>query len=335
MSFSFFSEAGETSISVFNPEETGTLQIHSSHPNYPTVLQICLDQLARGVNEPIDVALFDLEAAISNIFTPLSERVAVLNGELYFDGDVLNSTLSDRIIKSVLDENQDEYEPWVHFLEKLATNPNEHSRESLYEFLRKEDFTITDNGDIVGYKSVWADEDHEFVSDRSNGTAFVDGVIYESQPIPNPIGAIVTMPRSTVRHDPYAGCSAGLHVGTHQYANGFSGDSLLEIHFNPRDVVSVPSDGTVGKVRVSRYLVADYIGPRSYTEDSSPKFEIALRPAVEAKTEIDGHPSPADWTDLVDRAKRQKKGVFALASRQGWILNSEGANPKVRESWTA
>jgi hypothetical protein len=50
------------------------------------------------------------------------------------------------------------------------------------------------------------------------------------------------------------GCSVGLHVGTYDYASNFT-LNVLEVHVNPRDVVSVPTDSNWAKVRCCRYVV--------------------------------------------------------------------------------
>jgi hypothetical protein len=64
------------------------------------------------------------------------------------------------------------------------------------------------------------------------------------------------MPRSEVAHNPRQACEAGLHVGTFNYVGGHTREHVLEVHVNPRDIVSVPTDGGGQKVRVCRYTVA-------------------------------------------------------------------------------
>jgi hypothetical protein len=65
------------------------------------------------------------------------------------------------------------------------------------------------------------------------------------------------MPRSEVVHDPSQACERGLHVSTRSYAEGYArSGALLEVHVNPRDIVSVPTDGGGEKVRVCRYKIA-------------------------------------------------------------------------------
>jgi hypothetical protein len=58
------------------------------------------------------------------------------------------------------------------------------------------------------------------------------------------------------------GCHTGLHAGTWDYATTFSGDTLLLVKVNPRDVVSVPTDCNWQKIRTCRYTVVDVVTER-------------------------------------------------------------------------
>ena len=103
------------------------------------------------------------------------------------------------------------------FMENVAANPNEHSREQLFDWLRDREFTITSNGCFIAYKGVWerdADaEDNYPYQSCSRGDAIVDGERFTGA-IPNGVGVTIEMPRGDVQHNPAAGCSTGLHVGT-------------------------------------------------------------------------------------------------------------------------
>jgi hypothetical protein len=69
------------------------------------------------------------------------------------------------------------------------------------------------------------------------------------------------MPRDRVTFDPNNGCSFGLHVGTFSYANSY-GSTVLEVHVNPRDVVSVPTDCQDQKMRTCRYEVVQVVSEK-------------------------------------------------------------------------
>jgi hypothetical protein len=192
--------------------------------------------------------------------TPLSERVSVVGGTVLFDGNPQDGTIVDQIVR-FLDDDREDWKPLVAFMENVAANPNDHSREQLYDWLRVNDLSITDDGLIVGYKGTGPGP--EYLSGHSGYGVVIDGygeaTTYDYAKIPNRIGTTVEMPRDRVQHDPANACSTGLHVGTKEYANGFNAGGLLEVHVNPRDVVSVPTDAGGEKVRVSRYKVVDAV----------------------------------------------------------------------------
>lgn len=202
-------------------------------------------------DDPAVLDLFNLAKAVSERFSRLTERVSTANGRLYFDGDEVANALAAQVIR-FLDEGVDDWQPLVNFFEKVEANPNEHSREQLYRWLDRHDFTITPSGDFVGYKGVGND-----LKSIHSGPGIVDGVPMNGR-LPNNPGSMVEIARSAVHHDPSVGCSTGLHVGTHGYASSF-GAVCLEVHVNPRDVVSVPTDCGDQKVRCCRYLVVGQV----------------------------------------------------------------------------
>lgn len=245
MRYTVVKEGDQQNVVFFSPE-TGLLNTDSNNPNFDEIVS----RLANGETEGV-ADLFDPSHVVSAKFEALSERVSVAGGRVYFDGDPLDGVLADQILRFVK-AGVDDWQPLVNFYENLAANPSEHSRENLYRWLRSEDFSIDQDGMIVGYRYVQTDKDGNYVS-CATGSAMVDGVPHTGH-IPNPIGAVVTMPRSAVNHDPNQGCSYGLHVGTWGYS-GNNSQTVLEVRVNPRDVVSVPTEANGGKMRVCRFEV--------------------------------------------------------------------------------
>jgi hypothetical protein len=231
----------------------------SGNPNFDAIVA---GLVSGGASADELVRLFDVSVAVSEKFEKLSDRVLVEGGNVLFDGEVVGSPVAKQIVR-FLDEGED-FVPLVAFMENVMDNPNEHSREQLYSWLDRRDFTITSDGMIVGYKGVAADDEFGFrsissgrepvyVTDEDGETAKFTGRI------PNPVGATVEMSRNLVQHDPSVGCHVGLHVGTWDYANSFARGTVLEVHVNPRDVVSVPTDCDWAKVRVCKYTVVQAI----------------------------------------------------------------------------
>jgi hypothetical protein len=211
--------------------------------------------------------MFDPSTVVQNYFDRVSERVSVAGGHVYFDGEEVNDGLANSIIKFINEGN--DATPYINFLENIMTNPNEHSRDQLFDWLSRRDFTITKSGNFLAYKGVrprgtgWntgqiaeeGDKQYPYES-ISTGRATVDGKVYNGA-IPNGIGAVVEMPRGSVQHDPSVGCHTGLHAGTFEYASDFSRGTVLTVEINPRDVVSVPTDCDWQKIRTCRYTVKE------------------------------------------------------------------------------
>ncbi len=284
MQYTIVGDASGQNITVYAPGR-GPLVAHSSHPNFEAIVA------KAKADDPTVVDLFDVAFTVGQKFENLTDRITTSHGKLYLDGIEMVNALTTKILNS-LRAGLDDWQPLVLFMEKLVQNPSDYSREQLYDWLNAEDFTITDDGDIVGYKSVTSTDVEGVYNSTMKGNAVVDGVGFTDAYIPNKVGSVVTMPRNTVAFEPNQACSYGLHVGTHQYAKGYSGDYMLEVHVNPRDVVSVPND-TAGKMRVCRYKVARVIGKRSKAEkvtaQVTPKakrvttaFKVTIKAAKEA-----------------------------------------------------
>lgn len=239
---------GTAVISVFVPGQPPQVAV-SDHPNFQEIL----DGAVAGDESIID--LFDTSLTVATKFEKLSDRVTVANGRVYFDGDELHNVLTEQILR-LLNEGAD-FMPFVRFLDKLMQNPEQHSRDNLYRWLNAGDWSITGNGDIIGYKGIAKDGNGGYVSIHS-GRAIVDGEVVTGR-IPNAPGSTIEMPRSEVTFDPAVGCHSGLHIGTWDYANSFGRGGVLEVRVNPRDVVSVPTDSGDQKLRACRYEVAKIV----------------------------------------------------------------------------
>lgn len=252
---------GVDTVVAFNPNNsTPLLEADSSHPHWNAILE----GLANGDESVFE--LFDVQGGLISRLKSLSDRVDYDGTNVLFDGDPVNSALANQI-KRFLEQGVGDYAPLVKFWEKVATNPDARSREQLFTWLQTHDFTITPDGDIVGYKGVVEQEEGVFTSSNS-GRALVDGKVHEGR-IPNQPGTVVSMPRSEVKNDPNVPCHKGLHVGDWSYASKFAGPVTLEVHVNPRDVVSIPRDSSARKMRCCKYKVVQRIGKH---------YDSALRP---------------------------------------------------------
>lgn len=244
----------EAALTVF---VNGQVKVaNQAHPAWDQLKDIVLHNNNDDVDLDAFLRLFDSAEAVNQFFEAVSERVSVSGGHLYVDNEEVSDDLANAIIRFI-NEGADAG-PLIKFLENVLSNPNEHSREQLYAWLAKRDFTITDRGTFLAYKGVRprGGDDEYLYESISRGTAIVDGVPYKGA-IPNGVGAVVEMPRGQVAHDPNVACHTGLHAGNWRYASQFSQGAVLTVEINPRDVVSVPHDSNSEKIRCCRYTVID------------------------------------------------------------------------------
>jgi hypothetical protein len=283
-----------------------------THPNYATLVEYL--QGSEEHDEEHVERLLDLAYGASQRMYEISERVRLVNGTLYFDGDMLDNVLSRHIVRMVR-EGDDAWEGLVRFMENLAQNPSRQSRLHLFKWLNFADFTITREGMFIAYKGVTAT--NENLSSHAGSGAIVNGVPVDGyRQVPNPIGGVIEMPRSMVDPERSQTCSVGLHVGSYEYAKGF-GERLLTVEVNPRDVVSVPHDESDQKMRVCRYKViqasdTDYRGLTTFPagdddqdtldysdQDSDTVFDSEEEAADEpdAYSEFEGEDEEDDFED--------------------------------------
>jgi hypothetical protein len=250
---------GQKSLTVFIPGESPVI-VAGDHPKFE-------DILAEAQKKKPNVAhlreLADTTVLVSTKFEALTDRITTRNGRLYFDGDELDTALTQKIL-TMLDEGDENWGVFVNFMDKLYLNPNPNARDAFYEWLRKRPFGLTPDGDVIGYKRVkgatYQDEGAEFQS-WHNGPAIVNGEEYDPRcgdGVPQSIGDTVEKPRSEVDTSTTDECSDGLHIGTYQFCKNISnfGSTVLKVIINPRDVVGVPVHVSGSeKFRCCRYVI--------------------------------------------------------------------------------
>lgn len=271
----------------------------NTHPNFESIVKACL------ADDPSVTDLFDVTRQVQQYLDRLSNRVAVANGRVYFDGDEVDNSLTRQMLR-FLESGVGNWAPLVFFMENLAQNPSPHSREQLYDWLKDRDFTLTSDGCFLAYKGVIPSGEGYYLS-ISSGSAYVNDELVTGQ-IRQEVGDVVTMGRSKVAFDPGVGCSTGLHAGTWEYASDFARGAVLTVKINPRDVVSVPTDCEAQKLRVCRYEIVSEI-------------EVEYNEPVWDDEESDG-----DWQEILhtDHAEFDstllKEAYFDAASQLCFVI---------------
>lgn len=253
-------------LTAYNPDSSTPVYgpINSYHPNFERILA------GLRAGDPNVWTLFNVADGVLNAFKQISERYAWDGESILFDGDPQHSTFTELLERVMKSGDLSGLSAIAKFGEKLASNPNLHSREQTYDWLAAHEFQITQDGDVVGYKGLVGGQDDEWRSyassqEKGRPSGFVNGVpVPELSRIPQKPGDVVTLPRSEVAHDPSQACKRGLHVATKGYAATYG--TVHFVYVNPRDIVSVPTDGGGEKVRACRYV----LGPQATVETAGP-----------------------------------------------------------------
>lgn len=124
------------------------------------------------------------------------------------------------------------------FFRNLAENPNPISVEAFTAFMAKTRMPITDRGTFLAYKRV----NYNYLDHHSCS--------FDNRP-----GAVCSMLRTDVDDRQDQTCSTGFHVCSHTYLSHFSAGVDLVVEINPRDVVAVPPDYQLSKMRLCSYRV--------------------------------------------------------------------------------
>jgi len=232
-----------TGITVFFAKNNSQHTVANDHPRYK---EICKLVSQDEFDQVLDIV--DVRAAINAfVYNSASGRFNIESGKLIFDGSEVHSTLADRMIDMAiagLDITSME-----NFMVNLFENQSYRAVTELYSFLEAGNLPITPDGHFLAYKRIRDD-----YTDVHSGT------------MDNSIGKVVSMPRNQVNEDKNQTCSYGLHFCSYDYLHYFSGDRVVVLKINPRDVVSIPADYNDTKGRCCRYEVIreleDYVDQR-------------------------------------------------------------------------
>ena len=317
-----------SSITVFFPNQVLPQVATADHKAFSDIVDAC----KKGEDPESISELFNVGKVIVKRFNRVTERVSIAHGQLFFDGDPIDSSLSTMIL-AFYAEGHESFEPLVSFFEKLQANPNKHSREMLYGWMSKHKFGIMPDGDFVAYKGVHRNGTaaEDLYRSGNHGRASVNGEVHEGA-IPTSPGVVVEMPRSEVNHNPSVGCSTGLHAGDWSYASSFA-TVTLRVKINPRDVVSVPTDCGERKMRVCRYRV---LGPVTTFNGNEP--EGLFHPDDELRTlameAVEPEAVAQSRAEGKTRGKKNRAGRVAATAKRATRKLKELKFPRYYEEFT-
>jgi hypothetical protein len=221
---------GRSTITVFLDAQMHT--VDASHANYEPLLA----ELRKPADER-DLNLIRPLLSIKRMIEACSIGKVTIDGEkVFYEGTPINSYLATRMLE-ILQQGLG-IEPWAYFMDNLMKNPSESARNELYEWLEKAKLPLTPDGCFIAFKKV-----RESYKDCHTGA------------FDNSVGSIIEMDRALCDPNRNNECSTGFHFASVGYLGHFSGDRVMAVKINPRDVTAIPPDYKVTKGRCCRYEV--------------------------------------------------------------------------------
>lgn len=189
--------------------------------------------------------LHDVVATLSNWTNGL---LAVDSRGVTYNGQPINEHLQEYLLELFTTKGAEgisELESWSNFIAAINRADSYKVLNRLFMFLRKQDLTIDADGFVLAWKVV-----------RPNFTDKYTGRF------DNSVGKTVEVDRNKVNDDDTVTCSHGLHICSWGYLSSFShtGDPVVQVRVDPKDIVAIPLDYKGDKVRVCKYEVIKHVG---------------------------------------------------------------------------
>lgn len=247
-----------------------SVTVNSDHPNFGKVRE-------QYKKDPRDGdALMELINVPKYVAKTTGGRVEIKDDAVLYDGKVVHNFLATRMIEMLRDGF--DITPLMNFLENLMNNPSKTAIDELYKFLEHAKIPVTEDGCFLAYKKVRGD-----FKDIYTGT------------MDNSPGQILEMPRNSVDDRRDNTCSTGLHFAALSYMPHYgagSGNKIVIVKVNPKDVVSIPSDYNNAKGRACRYeVVGEHAGGVNVNAFSSLVYSANVtdgyKPVITQKSQSD------------------------------------------------
>jgi hypothetical protein len=164
--------------------------------------------------------------------------------QVLFDGNEISNYLAARMLQ-IMHEGYD-VTPFAKFMERVYANPQDYTRDELYEWLEAADLPIMSDGRFIAFKKVKKD-----YTDCHTGR------------FDNSVGQILTMDRKGCDPNRNNDCSTGFHFCSAGYLSKFQGDRVMVLAIDPADVTAIPRDYNRTKGRTCRYEVIGELDSQS------------------------------------------------------------------------
>lgn len=221
--------------------------VPSSHVRYDDIVSALSRRDTENLKRLIDVS--------GTITDYTAGAITIGGGLVKFRNHELHGTMVERLLAAI--QSKTDFWPIAWFADKVCQNTTKSVLTDLYAFLERGKMPLTPEGDFLAYKVVRAD-----YKDRHSGT------------MDNSVGQVVRMDRIMVDDNRNQTCSTGLHACSFEYIKEFYGHGcrIVIVQINPKDVVSIPPDYNLSKMRVCEYKViadvTDIMVPKMHGDGS-------------------------------------------------------------------
>lgn len=202
------------------------------------------------------------------------------DGQVFIAGEKLPASIGNRLFDFADNGMLDQAKVLVKFWDNCKANPDPRARTDLYAFLEHNGIPLTDDGCFIAYRYV-----------KRNGDG--DLVDYRTGTMINNVGCIVSMPRENCDANPTVTCSTGLHVAAFGYAVS-SGNVIVNVKVNPKNVVAIPTDYNGQKMRVCEFEVI------AINSETAGDAKLIKEPLVKVSKEDEYLDSVEDDDDVED-----------------------------------
>lgn len=197
------------------------------------------------------------------------EGVTVKGKQIFYGTREITGLLASRFFEML--QLKLDTAPMGRFIVNLMQNPSKRAVDETFDFVSACNLPITEEGNILAYRRVRGDylDNHSRSVPNKPACEFNDKELNSMPIICGKKGEVtvdideetgftkVSMDRNLVDEDKDRTCSYGLHFCSFEYLKWFSGEKIIVVEINPKDIVAIPSDYNNAKGRTCSYLIVD------------------------------------------------------------------------------
>ena len=198
------------------------------------------DDVVEAIHSGSEQAVRDATDVRASIFQKSLGRVRIEGNTIFVNDEEQKGSLVDRILAMVAMGSK-AVDGYIRFLDRVYDIESMGVRESVFDFIEACNLPVTEDGCFLGYKYVR----HDYTDGRTGK-------------IDNSVGQRVKMARRDCDDNRNQTCSSGLHVCSLEYlggANATYGSPIMVVKVAPEDVVAVPFEYAMAKMRTCGYDV--------------------------------------------------------------------------------